>query len=144
MSHNLYTFILEQNGFNPEDVALEISFTTQNVLELNPDQVLKLYTDKVITLEEVRNWYQENTGMDLEDGELQKLLNDKEIDRALATNDPEKVGDTDAIKKDFDEKLEKQKEIIDSLKEKLLMRSAAEKYDKARLTKEILGELKKL
>jgi hypothetical protein len=144
LKKELFDVILEQNGFNPEEVGLEISFVAQNVIELNPDQVLKLFTDKVITLEEVRGWYQANTGMDLEDSELKKLLADKELDTALATQNTDSPGDTDKIKKDFDEKLSKQQDVINSLREKLMMRSAAEKYDKSRLTKEILEELKKL
>jgi len=36
LKRELFEVILEQNGFNPEDEELEISFTAQNVVELEP------------------------------------------------------------------------------------------------------------
>jgi len=76
----LFEPILEQNGFNPEEVNLEIAFTTQNIIELKPEQVLKQFELKMITLKEVRDWYVANTGEALTDEEMEKLLADKELD----------------------------------------------------------------
>jgi len=74
LKRELFEPILEQNGFNTEEVNLEISFTTQNIIELKPEQVLKLFEDKAISLKEVREWYSGNTGMELDENEMKDLL----------------------------------------------------------------------
>ncbi len=81
---DLFNIILEQNGFNPEDVKLEVSFTAQNVIELEPDQVGKLFIDKVITLKEVRDWFASNVGMELDDKEMDDLLATNELNQQMA------------------------------------------------------------
>ena len=78
LKKELFEPLLEQNGFNTQDAELEISFTAQNIVELLPDQVLLLFTSGVITLEEVRDWYQSNTGMDMEEEALQQLIDKKD------------------------------------------------------------------
>lgn len=83
LKKELFEPLLEQNGFNTENAELEISFTAQNIVELLPDQVLQLFTSGVITLEEVRDWYQSNTGMDMEEEALNDLLKQKEDEKKL-------------------------------------------------------------
>lgn len=76
LKKELFEPILEQNGFNTEEAELEVSFTAQNIVELTADQVAKLYTDKVITIQETRDWFRTNTGMELPDDDqvLQNIL----------------------------------------------------------------------
>ena len=81
LKKELFEPILEQNGFNTQDIELEISFTTQNIVELEPDKVLSLFTSGVITIKEIRDWYQANTGMDMEESELKALVDKKEQDK---------------------------------------------------------------
>lgn len=68
----LFDPLLDQNGFNSQKVNLSVSFVAQNVLELTPEQVSKLFTDKAITINELREWYRDNTGIDLPDDALIK------------------------------------------------------------------------
>ncbi len=74
LKRELFEPILEQNGFNTKEVNLEISFTTQNVIELTPDQVKDLYINNIISLKEVRDWFAANTGMELNEKEMKDLL----------------------------------------------------------------------
>jgi len=74
LKRELFEPILEQNGINTEEAKLEISFTTQNIIELTADQVMKLFTDKAITLREVRDWFASNTGMELVEEEMKDLV----------------------------------------------------------------------
>jgi len=74
LKRELFEPILEQNGINTEEAKLEISFTTQNIIALEVDQVSKLFADKVITLREVRDWFASNTGMELDEKEMKDLL----------------------------------------------------------------------
>jgi len=123
----LFNIILEQNGFNPEEVHLEISFTAQNVVELEPDQVAKLFTDGVISLKEVRDWFAANVGMELDDKEMDDLLTQKNLD-LQATQQPNE-----------------RQERIELLKEKLrLKEEESNKKDMTRLIKQTLKEIEKL
>jgi len=69
---DLFNPILEQHGLNAEEAKLKITFVAQNIVELTPDQVLKLFTDKAITIKELREWYRANTGIDLPDDDALK------------------------------------------------------------------------
>jgi len=79
LKKELFEPILEQNGINTEEAKLEITFITQNIIALKPEQVLKLFEDKAISLKEVRDWYIGNTGMELEDEGLKDLIDKAEF-----------------------------------------------------------------
>jgi len=146
LKKDLFEVILEQNGFNPEDEELEVSFTTQNVIELTPDQVSKLFADKVISLKEVRDWFMKNTGMDLTDKEMKDLIAKADFQQT-AQDMMKQRGvdkDMDKTKQDFGEKLKVREEKISELQNKLLVRESSNKYNKMKITKEILEELKEL
>lgn len=146
LKRELFEVILEQNGFNPEDEELEISFTAQNVIELEPDQVLKLFSDKAISLQEVRDWFMKNTGMDLNDKEMKDLVAKADFQKT-AQDMMQQRGvdkDMDKTKQDFGEKLKAKEERINDLQNKLLLRESSHKHDKIKLTKEILEDLKNL
>jgi hypothetical protein len=81
LKKELFEPILEQKGFDAEKANLTISFTAQNVVELMPEQVLKLFTDKAITIDELREWYRDNTGIDLPDDAGIKQMMDEEKQR---------------------------------------------------------------
>lgn len=83
LKKELFEPILEQNGFNAEEVELELSFTTQNVIELEQKEVLELFKVKAITLKEIREWYQANTGMQLDDKEMEDLIAKGEEDKQM-------------------------------------------------------------
>ena len=142
----LFNIILEQNGFNPEEVQLEVSFTAQNVIELDPDQVLKLFTDKVISLKEVRDWFASNVGMELDDKEMDDLLAKADFQQTAKDlmNQRDMDNDVDQVKQDFGEKLEERDTRINDLQNKLVLRETSTRTEKMKLTKEILEELEKL
>jgi len=143
---DLFNIILEQNGFNPEEVKLEVSFTAQNIVELEPDQVSKQFTDGIISLKEARAWYASNAGQELDDKEMDDLLAKADFQQTakdlMSQRDMDK--DIDQAKQDFGEKLEERDTRIDDLQNKLLLRESSTKYDRMKLTKEILEEIKKL
>jgi len=142
---DLFDLILEQNGFNPEEVNLEVSFTAQNVIELTPDQVNKLYVDNVISLTEVRDWFATNTGMDLTEQELKKIMVQNDL-AARAQQVGNKVRDekVNNLEKTFESHLHERDKQIAILQEKLIEREHSSRYDKIKLTREIMEELKKI
>lgn len=129
----LFEPILEQNGFDTENVELEISFTAQNIVELTPEQVLTLFTSGAITLEELRDWYQANTGMDMDETALNELEQQKEEEKKME-QDNMKLG----------KKAKDQESVIDKLKEYLEARESSHKQDRAKWTKEIIREVENL
>lgn len=74
----LFGPILEQNGMNPEDEDLDVSFVAQNIKDLDVDQVLKLFKDNAISIKELREWLKTNTGLDLpDDNEIIQAVQDE-------------------------------------------------------------------
>jgi len=139
LKDELFTPILEQNGFNLEkEEMLEVSFTTQNIVELEPEKVKDLFQSKILSLKETRDWFAENTGMELEESEMAELEKDKEEDKQMQQQKMDKS------KKAFGEKLKLQDRAIDELKEKLQLRDSEEGYKKAKIMKEIMEDIKKL
>lgn len=67
LKQELFDPILIQNGFDPDKEEIEITFSTQDVKELNVEQVLNLYKDKAISIKELRDWLKTNVGIDLFD-----------------------------------------------------------------------------
>ena len=80
--------------------------------------------------------------MDMDESELQALV-DKKDDEEEQEQDNFNKG-MDAKNKKVEKKLKEQDKVIESLKEKVSVRELAEKYDKVKLTKELLEEIKKL
>jgi len=84
----LFDPILIQNGYDPKEVDLEIGFTTQNIIEVELDQMLAIANSKKISNSEYREWLRSNTGMELpdddkieQDDEEQKDLQIKQLDK---------------------------------------------------------------
>jgi len=143
LKKELFEPLLEQNGFDTEEAEVELSFTAQNIVELEPDKVLDLFTKGVITLEEVRDWYQGNTGMDMDKSALKELEQEKEDKAEVEQNnfDAQMDSKNDNKNKKKEESLKKQ---LIELKEIVTLREAEKGYEKVKLTKEIMEELKKL
>lgn len=74
----LFDNILIQNGVDPEKEDCKVSFTVQNVIELDVNNVKEFTTNGIMTKNEAREWLRKNTGMELTD--------DKEIDMARAND----------------------------------------------------------
>jgi len=130
LKRDLFEPILEQNGFNTEDVELEISFTTQNIVEMEPAQINKLYVDKVITLNEAREWYKKNTGVDLTDDDEIKQA---ELDRQAQFDQQNQ--------NDFESLLKRIEKIHEEKKHKSLTKKLAERMDrKLELVKEAIAD----
>lgn len=72
----LYDLILKQNGYDPMKANLSVSFTTQNIIKLNPDQVKERVMSGMWTKEEGREWDKDNLGADLFDDN--KINDDEE------------------------------------------------------------------
>ena len=80
----LFDNLLIQGGFDPEAEETEISFASQNIIELTPDQVQGRGTTKMWTVSEVRDWDRTNLGVELpEDDELEA---EKELQMTIAKN----------------------------------------------------------
>jgi hypothetical protein len=75
----LYEPILVDNNFDIKDVNLEIAFTSQNVIALEPADVINMAEKKKISIMECREWLRANTGMDLPDDRL--IRHQEEVDR---------------------------------------------------------------
>jgi len=114
---------------------------------------MKLFTDKAISLKEVRDWFMKNTGMDLTDKEMKDLVAKQDFQdtakdlmqqRGVDKDRDKDKKDMDKTKQDFGEKLKEKEDKINDLRNKLLLRESSSKYDKMKLTKEILEEIKNL
>lgn len=133
---DLFEPLLEQNGFNTEKAKLQIAFTTQNIIELTPDQVLSRATAKIWSINEIREWDRVNLGVELPDDdkieqdaeeqkeqdemqgkvkELESKLNNLSIDNS--TNDK-----LHSMQETFDRKFSMVKEAADNDKKLLFKR----------------------
>ena len=84
---DLFDNILMQNGFDPEAEKCKVQFTTQNIIELNVDQVDKLHNDNIMSDNETRGWLRINTGMELPDDDMIKQNNDEKDALVKAATD---------------------------------------------------------
>jgi hypothetical protein len=75
----LFDNVLIQGGFDPEVEECTVQFTSQNVLELEVDQVKDCVVNGIMTKMEGREWLRNNTGMELPDD---KEIEDKELAQA--------------------------------------------------------------
>jgi len=78
----LFDNILIQGGFDPEVEECKVSFTTQNVVELEVDQIKDLSANGIMTKMETREWLRVNTGMELPDDD--KIEADEEMAKVVA------------------------------------------------------------
>ena len=77
LKNELFDPILIQNGFDPEEVMLTISFAAQNVIEVTPDQVKDRVATGLWTKSEGREWDRENIGVELPDDDEIKSKEDE-------------------------------------------------------------------
>lgn len=113
LKHELFDSILINLGFDPEKEDCEIQFTTQNVKELEVEQVVQMKEKNDITLNELREWIRSNVGIELTD--------DKEIQAEDEANKQMAVS-LQQIKKDNPDKGSKDidKKDLESVKPKKL------------------------
>jgi hypothetical protein len=78
----LFDNILMQNGFDPDDEDCKVSFTTQNVIELEVNQVKDFANSGLMTKMEAREWLRNNTGMELPDDD--EITAKDEMDQQIA------------------------------------------------------------
>jgi len=81
----LFDSLLGQNGFDPETEELEIGFTSQNIIELEVEQVINIANSGKMSLKECRDWLRVNTGMELPDDKevIQAEQDRKELDQKV-------------------------------------------------------------
>ena len=58
----LFDNILIQNGYDPLVEECKVAFTSQNIVELQVDQIKDLTTQGIMTKTESRDWLRVNTG----------------------------------------------------------------------------------
>ena len=73
LKNELYNPILEQNGINPKDADIQVSFATQNIIELTPEQVAFRVNSNIWSKREGRDWDKKNLGVDLTDDKEMEL-----------------------------------------------------------------------
>ena len=135
LKSELFEPILEQNGFNSEEVQLEVSFTAQNIVELDPAQVLSIRQNGDISRMEYRDWLRNNTGMDLDakfdeepevDTQQDSAMQDKvdELESKIIQISAEQSANAklQEMKETFDEKLSMLKEATASKDKSLFKR----------------------
>jgi len=98
---DLFDNILIQGGFDPEVEEIVIGFSSQNIIELTPDQVLARGNAKQWTVKEVRDWDRINLGVELPDDK--GLEAEKEMQDTLAKNSQDIK---DKVKKEHNNKFE--------------------------------------
>ena len=92
LKNELFDPILEQNGKNPLDVNLQITFGTQEIIKLLPPDVVSRVEKGIWTKDEAREWDKDNAGVDLFDGEK---IKQNELDAKAQFN--QKVTDPNMI-----------------------------------------------
>jgi hypothetical protein len=138
LKQELFEPILEQNGFKSEDIELEISFTSQNVVELEPAQVLDIRRNGDMTRKEYRDWLRNNTGMELDAKFDEEDPEQMELQKQAAQQDSAMQKKVDGLEskisqlaqnKEFDGKLAEIQETINRKME--MLKQAKEDNDKS-------------
>ena len=84
LKHELFDPILINLGFDPDNEDCQIQFTTQNVKELEVEQVIDMKEKGNITMNEFREWVRTNIGIELtDDKELQQK---EEMEQQMAAS----------------------------------------------------------
>ncbi len=74
LKQELFDPILAQNGIDPKNSNLQVTFGIQETIELKPENIIAMDEKKIITKNESREWFKENTGMDLfDDAEINQM-----------------------------------------------------------------------
>ena len=89
----LFNPLITQNGKDPEGEELEVSFTTQEIIKLQPQDVANRVEKKLWTVNEGREWDRTNLGVELPDDaqleqekEEEKQAQEEEKQMMLAKN----------------------------------------------------------
>jgi len=85
LKQELFDPILAQNGIDPKLSNLQITFGVQEVIPLTASDVGSRFKDGIWTVEEVREWDKDNTGVDLFDDD--KINNDQKDQEKKAMQD---------------------------------------------------------
>jgi len=67
---DLFNPLLSQNGFDPDNEEIKLGFTTDNVIELTPDQVKDRVSTGQWSKNEGREWDRKNLGVELPDDDV--------------------------------------------------------------------------
>ena len=103
LKHELFDSILINLGFDPEKEDCEIQFTTQNVKELEVEQVVQMKEKNDITLNELREWIRSNVGIELTDDK--EIQAEDEANKQMAVSLQQiKKDNPDKGSKDIDKK----------------------------------------
>ena len=70
LKQELFDLILLQNGRDPKKANLQVTFGTQEIIKLQPADVLSRFEKKLWSLEEAREWDKDNAGVDLFDDDI--------------------------------------------------------------------------
>ena len=81
---DLFDNILIQGGFDPELEECKVNFTSQNIIELEVNQVKEMTTQGIMTKNEAREWLRVNTGMELPDDD--EIMNNQDMQNTIAAN----------------------------------------------------------
>lgn len=84
LKQELFDPILINLGFDPDGEDCKISFTTQNIKELEIDKVIDLKDKGDITLNELREWVRNNIGIELTDDK--QILADEKKNNKMANS----------------------------------------------------------
>jgi len=98
----LFDPILLSSGIDPDEADLEIAFTTQNIIELEVNQVKDLKSQGLLSTNEAREWLRTNTGMELPDDD--QILQDEE-DKKQADLQPKIAPAVTAKMKDLESRI---------------------------------------
>jgi len=82
LKHELFDPILINLGYDPDNEDCQIQFTTQNVKELEVEQVIDMKEKGDITLNEMREWVKSNIGIELTDDK--EILADEDMKKQMA------------------------------------------------------------
>ena len=112
----LYNPILIQSGIDPKEADITVSFATQNIIELTPEQVAFRVNSNIWSKKEGREWDKKNLGVELTDDELIQdelpLQNQKEEQKS------KNVVGKESTAKELREVIQRAKEIKKEFKNK--------------------------
>ena len=145
----LFDNILIQNGFEPDDEELECTFTTQNIIELTPDQVKDRVSVGQWTKNEGREWDRTNLGVELPDDDViqQDEQDQKDMDNKAMDNKAKDVKklESQVEKLIITHNMEKEHvKLKERMQDKLSLISRAMKEDKETLANTRIRALEKI
>lgn len=90
LKQELFDPILTQNGIDPRDTNLQVTFGTQETVPLTPADVLSRFEKKMWSIEEAREFDKDNSGVDLFDDDI--MSNDTQNNNDMIPVDDKKGG----------------------------------------------------